>query len=402
MKNEFFLSEFGRDYLVLGLRIGKLIEGYIDAYYGPQELKEKVDNEDKKSPKNLIVTCKNLRKELPNQSFIEERFKFIKRILESMETSLEIISGVEIPFLEQVYRIYDIKPELVDDSVFYNLVEKIDEFYQGSGNLDERLNVVRKRRILTDDKIEESFKKAYRITHELTQELYGNLLAKSEQLKINFVNNEPWSAYNWYLGEYKSRIDINIDVPISLTNILELISHEGYPGHHTERIVKEKLLYHEQQRFEHSILIIPTPGAVISEGLAMVGIDVLFSLDEKVKIALEELCPAIEEEFPLDKLIAEREIFKDLRFLGNNNLAIHAHVDGWTDDQLVKYGSDFGFRTKKSIRQSIKFIRNPIWSTYVFNYSYGADLIRKKYGNRPNPKDFEKLLTRPILPSDLT
>ena len=52
MKNEKFLSEFGRDYLFLGLRIGKLIEGYVDAYYGPQELKEKVDHEDKKSPKN--------------------------------------------------------------------------------------------------------------------------------------------------------------------------------------------------------------------------------------------------------------------------------------------------------------------------------------------------------------
>lgn len=400
MKNENNLSKFGRDYLILGLRIGKLIDGYIDAYYGPQELKEIVDGEEKRTPNNLMAACKSLQKDLPNQGFIDERVKFIKKILESMETSLEIISGVEIPYLERVYRIYDIKPELVDDSVFYKIAEKLDDVYDGSGNLADRMKVAQTRRILSDDKIEETFKKASIITRERTQELYGNLMPKSEQLFIKLVNNEPWSAYNWYLGDYKSRIDINTDVPIEWTGILGLMSHEGYPGHHTERIIKEKLLYREQHRFEHCILIIPTPEAVISEGLAIVGIDVLFSLHKKVQIALEELCPAIEEELPLEKLITEREDFSEMRLLGNN-LAIHAHVDGWTDDQLIKYGSDFGFRSKEKIKQSLRLIKNPLWSTYVFNYSYGAVLIRKKYGKRPNPKNFKELLTRPILPSDL-
>ena len=40
MKNGNILSKFGKDYLLLGLRIGKLIDGYIDGYYGPQEIKE--------------------------------------------------------------------------------------------------------------------------------------------------------------------------------------------------------------------------------------------------------------------------------------------------------------------------------------------------------------------------
>jgi hypothetical protein len=202
------------------------------------------------------------------------------------------------------------------------------------------------------------------------------------------------------LGDYKSRIDINTDVPIEWTGILESISHEGYPGHHTEHLIKEKLLYREQQRFEHCILIIQTPETVISEGLAIVGIDVLYSPHDKAKIALEALCPAPEQEYPLETLIAENKVLKDTRLLGKN-LAIYAHVDGWTDDQLIKYGSDFGFRTKEKIMQSLKFIRNPIWSTYVFNYTYGAELIRKKFGMRPNPNNFKELLTRPILPSDL-
>ena len=32
-------------YLVLGLRLGKHVDGLVDAYYGPKELKEQVDAE---------------------------------------------------------------------------------------------------------------------------------------------------------------------------------------------------------------------------------------------------------------------------------------------------------------------------------------------------------------------
>lgn len=85
----------------------------------------------------------------------------------------------------------------------------------------------------------------------------------------------------------------------------------------------------------------------------------------------------------------------------SNNVAIHAHVDGWSDDQLIDYVSSFGFYTKKYIQQQLKFIRHPLWSTYVFTYFIGESLIKKKFGSRPSPKDFETLLTRPILPSDL-
>ena len=33
------LSDFGKEYLLLGLRMGKLIDKYVDAYFGPKDLK---------------------------------------------------------------------------------------------------------------------------------------------------------------------------------------------------------------------------------------------------------------------------------------------------------------------------------------------------------------------------
>ncbi|MFX1575063.1 MAG: hypothetical protein ACFFB0_20185, partial [Promethearchaeota archaeon] len=279
------------------------------------------------------------------------------------------------------------------------VAEELEALYEGSGPLLERIKEAKKSHEVPNDKIEETFNTALEISREQTYEIYPHLLPKDEELAIKIVKNEPWSAYNWYLGNHKSRIDVNIDLPIEWTRFLKLATHEGYPGHHTEHVIKEKKLYQEENRFEHAILLIPTPEAVIAEGIGNTGIDVLFSAREKVKISLEKLCPNAQNE-DIELLLLQGKAWDKLSGLFNN-LAIHAHVDGWSDNQMVKYVLNFGFYPEKYIRQQLKFIRHPLWSTYVFTYFIGENLIKKKLGLRPSPKDFETLLTRPILPSDL-
>ncbi|GAG79489.1 unnamed protein product [marine sediment metagenome] len=53
------LIDFGKDFLLLGLRINKIISGFVDAYFGPRELQSIVKNEEIKSPKTLLNSCKN-------------------------------------------------------------------------------------------------------------------------------------------------------------------------------------------------------------------------------------------------------------------------------------------------------------------------------------------------------
>ena len=390
---------FGKEYLLLGLRMDKLIEGFVDSYYGPSELKELVGNEKTLSPKNLLESCKKLQKQLIDEAFIEERVRFLEKTLRAIETSLNINIGEELPFLEKVNRLYDIKPELIDDSIFYKLVEKFNSAYQGSGTLLDRYNTFKKKHEIPIEMLDYTLNHANKVVSEKTYEVLPDLLPDSEEILIEFVKDKPWGAYNWYLGDFKSRIDINTDQPIDCMSVLRLITHEAYPGHHTEHSVKEKQLYIEQERFEHSILLIPTPESVISEGIGNTANNVLFSDEEKIQLILDDLChnPSSED---LDVMIFQNQLWLISPKL-LNNLAIYAHEDGWSDDKLVKYALDFGFITEKEVRQSLKFIRHPLWSTYVFNYSFGETLIKEKFGPRPSPKDFKMLLTHPILPSDL-
>jgi hypothetical protein len=393
------LDEFGKNYLLLGLRIGKLIEGYVESYYGPPELKEIVDREQPSSPKNLLSICNSLLQDLPNQGFADIRIKFLNKMLVAMETSLNVANGKDIPFLEQVNRFYDIKPELVDDSIFYKAAEKLDEFYSGSGSLSDRINALEKQRAIPVERIEETCIRAFEIVQTKTKDLFPDLLPNSEEISVKIVKKQYYSAEAIYLGNFISQIKINTDIPIDWTIILILASHEGYPGHHTEFAVKEKSLYLEEQQFEQCLVTFQVPKLVISEGIAETAIDVLFSPKETVTIGLEEICPNPETEYHLDALIASFNAEGAYAAM-KNYLAFHAHVDSWSDEKLLKYGLNFGIFSENIINSLLKFIHHPIGSTYALSYHIGKMLVKKKYGERPTPTDFKQLLTCQFLPSD--
>jgi len=56
---------------------------------------------------------------------------------------------------------------------------------------------------------------------------------------------------------------------------------------------------------------------------------------------------------------------------------------------------------KENIENHIKRLYDPVYSTTTFSYFIGPNLIINKYGEFPSVDNFYKLLTKPILPSDL-
>jgi len=393
------ISQFGKEYLFLGHRMGKVIDKYVDAYFGPQELQQIVNIESKSSVKTLLQQCIQLQSQLLDQGFTQAREKYLKKILLSMETSLRIKKGEKIPYKEQIRNLFDIEPVYVSDEKLSKDVENLYSVYEGSGPLSDRIVPVYKRRELPKSKLYKSYKKGIKIVRERTYELFPNLLPASETVEIKEVLNEKWALYNWYEGGFRSRIDIDITKPISWNSILNLSAHEGYPGHHTESCVKDKFLYQEQGRFENCILLIQTPQMAIYEGIGNSALDVLFSEEVQAKLSLDTFCPDPSEE-NLEKLIEEKIAWQGMRGY-DTNIAMHIYNDNWTDDEVVDHILGLGFTTEDRVRDSLKFIRDPLWRNYSFNYYVGERLIKEKYGEHPTAKDFEYLLKNPILPSDL-
>jgi len=398
-------SAFGERFLFLAHRIDKHNKGYVDFYIGPKNLRKIVDNEVITSPNKLLTDCKALQKDLFKQGYDKKRERYLEKMLTAMRTSIEILKGVEIPFKEQFLKLYDVVLQPVNESELNNLQEEYNEAYRGSGSLEERMKILRVRRTIPESKVFGLFKKALNITRGRTKELFVYLLPENELINIELVknnnNNEAkWTYYNWYLGNCRSRIEVNPNYNMYWTLFLPAAAHEGYPGHHTEFVIKEKSLYRELNQFEHSILLLNSPKLIISEGIANTAVNVLFNYREQAEISLREFCPDSSKEDSLDVIMAQNKV-KGKMPLYLYNLAYYALIDGWSEERLIRYATSFGIFSQENITNRIKLLYNPVHSTTTFSYNIGSKLIINKYGEFPSVKDFQDLLINPILPSDL-
>ena len=93
-------------------------------------------------------------------------------------------------------------------------------------------------------------------------------LPDGEAVALEFVRGKPWLAFNDYLGDLQSRMAINLDLPNTALELVRLTIHESYPGHHAERCLKDRLLVRDRGLLEESIVLVPTPQSLVSEGIA--------------------------------------------------------------------------------------------------------------------------------------
>ena len=99
------------------------------------------------------------------------------------------------------------------------------------------------------------------------------------------MHDEPWWAFNYYLGELRSRVVVNSDQQTTAADLVTLAAHEAFPGHHTDRVVKEQLLVREQGFLEESIQLVPTPQSLVGEGIAELGLEIV--MDDELERELD-------------------------------------------------------------------------------------------------------------------
>src|SRR4051794_200304 len=103
------MDEIAREYLLIGLSLGELEDGVVDAYYGPPEVKEQALAQ-KATPLELIARSAALRARL-GEVTDAQRARWLDRQLIATETIARQINGEEFPYRELVERCFDATPE---------------------------------------------------------------------------------------------------------------------------------------------------------------------------------------------------------------------------------------------------------------------------------------------------
>ena len=203
-------------------------------------------------------------------------------------------------------------------------------------------------------------------------------LPAGEEFVLEPVRDEPWWAFNYYLGGLRSRVVLNVDVPTTGLDLVHLAAHEVYPGHHTEHAVKEQLLIRERGAIEEGIQLVPTPQAVLSEGIAEAGIEIV--LDDDARERLYAILRGHGLEL-VDPALAER-IATALEPLGTIGVdaALMIHEDGASVEEAEAFTEKWNLVPPDQAKHSVRFVTDPTWRAYVITYSAGLDLCRAYIG----------------------
>lgn len=374
------MSELVENYLLLGLRLGKHIDGFVDAYYGPAGLAEQADAAD---PAQLARDAAALREQAGSE--------FLRAQLLGCETTARRLAGEPIGWAEEVEKCYGVTPVHTDESQFERAHARLDEALPGNGDLGARYRAWTETQAVPGDKllaVTRAFEERLRTR---SAELVG--LPDGESTELEAVQNEPWSAFNYYLGARRSRVVVNTDLPVYTFRLPGLVAHELYPGHHVEHAWKEALLVDGDGQLEETIFLTGTPQAVVSEGIASLAPEVVEAYADAADVYAEF-------GVAYDAAVGDavREARDDLDGL-SVNAGRMLHMEGKSQDQVVDYVERWGLAPREHAEKTFQFISHPTWRAYMSCYTAGYELCKKWVAG--DVTRFRRLLTEQLTTVDL-
>ena len=397
------LNAIGEEFVKLALGVGVHDAAFVDAYHGPEEWAEAAKTQTRSlealegDAQGLLISLARANGDDPSI-----RGAMLEKLTRAALTRIQMSRGDQFTFNEETQALYDAVAPDYDIAVFDAALVEINALIPGDGPLNERVDSFRNSLAIPSDKLQAVFDAAIAECRARTLAHYD--LPENESFDLEFVNDKPWSGYNWYQGDYNSLIQVNTDFPIIIDRAVDLGCHEGYPGHHTWNVILERDIFEGEGWIEYSVYPLFSPLSLIAEGSANYGIKLAFPDDEKIAYERDVLFPLA----GLDPAEADRleQLNKLRRKLSHaRNHIAREYLDGRISrDEAIEMNMKYSLMSRERAEQGVRFIET--YRGYVLNYNLGRDLVedyvsRKAVGGMDRWDAFEKLLTMPLSASDI-
>ncbi|MEM1439714.1 MAG: hypothetical protein AAF545_01225 [Pseudomonadota bacterium] len=396
-------DDMARDYVVLELAMGIHDRAHVDAYFGPEALRDVAESKGW-TPDDIDAGAAALAAELSAHDD-QDGAKRIQGLLErltALRTRLQILKGEPPSFDDEARKLFGAAAPDYDDAHFAAILADIDVLLPGDAPLAERVNTFKDQFNIPPDRLGAVFSAAMDECRVRT--LQQIELPDEESFTIEYVSDKPWSGYNWYQGNAVSLIQVNTDLPTAIDRAVDLGCHEGYPGHHTYNALLERELAQGEGWVEYTLYPLFSPQSLIAEGTANYGIELAFPGEERIAFERDVLFPlAGLDATEADTYYALQRLLGRLNYAGNEAARDYLNGDATreeTEAWLVKYA----LSSPERAAQRIRFIET--YRSYVINYNLGKDLVAE-YIERDDAdtatrwQRFERILSEPFSPADL-
>jgi len=389
-----------REYLLLGLRFGRLVEGFVDAYTGDSALGRQVADEPRPDPAALARRARELRLELPGTALPEPRRQFLDAHLRALECSGRTLAGDAVGFVEEVEAYFQVRIAPGDPEAYRAAHDELDRLLPGAGPVAARLTAHRAGDEIAPERLEPAVHALSSALRDRVRATYG--LPPQETVEYEVVGDKPWSGFNYYLGDFRSRVAINADLGHRMANLPHLVAHESYPGHHTEHCRKESGLVHRDGQAEQTIFLVNTPQCLMAEGLADLGLHAVVGAGwgPWAQEILGDLG------LRMDGELAERLEAAAVALLAvRQDAALMLHDRGADPDDVVAYLQRWLLVAEPRARQMLRFLADPLWRAYTTTYVEGYRLLRGWLDAR-DPDEalgerYRRLLDEPLIPAGI-
>lgn len=398
--------ELAREYLFLELSMGLHDKAHVDAYFGPKELQFAA--EDSALTLDQILTAsKELAQRLRAVDAGDDRMLAIRiegliGRLRALDTRIEINKGNYLDFDDESEALFGSRAPVYEPAHFQAILDQIDALVPGDGPLDKRVEAFNNEFVIPLDKLPAVFEAAVAECRRRTLEHID--LPEGESFTIEYVNDQPWTGYNWYQGNAQSLIQINTDFPIYISLTIYYGCHEGYPGHHTMNALLEANLVKGEGWIEYTLIPLFSPQSLIAEGSGNYGIDLAFPADERAAFEREVLFPLAGLDVDnVDRYYEIAGLIAQLNFADNE--AARAYLNQMmTRDEAAKWLQAYAMAPEEKSLQRTRFY--DAYRSYVINYNHGKALVADYVERDGADADqrwarFEKLLSSPMQPKDL-
>jgi hypothetical protein len=386
-------------YLELGLALGRHIDGLVDAYTGPAALAAAAAEGPVVPAARLAEAARRLLADLETGTEPEAgRRHWLAAQVRGLHTTARRLAGEALPYVDEVEGCYGVRPRMVAEDTMAEAHRLLEAVLPGDGDLRARYGQWREAQAVPVEVLYAAIASLLDDLRERTDRAFG--LPEGEHIDIELVTDRPWSGFNYYLGGLRSRVAVNVDLPVLSPGLAHLVAHEAYPGHHTEHCRKEVGLVRRRQWLEETIFLVGTPQCLLAEGLADLGLEVAVSADpaERAAMAAAHLRPL---GIPFDTEVAAAVAHAAQGLDGvRGNVALLLHEHGADPDDAVAYAERWALLPRRRAQKLVSFLTDPTWRAYITCYVEGLPLCRRFVGG--DPARFERLLTDQLTPDQLT
>jgi hypothetical protein len=384
-----------RDVTLLALRLDRLAPGLLDGPAPDTALARHVADEPPADPRRLVRRARTLLAELPGAGLPPRRARYVGAQLGALECRARLLAGDAVGFAEEVEATFGVTVARADPDRHREAHRALDGLLPGRGPLAGRLAAHRERDRIPPERLRHAVGAVSAHLRALTADGIG--LPDGESVDYEIVDGRPWTAFTQHLGGGRSRIAVDASSRLRRGQLLPLVAHEAYPGHHTQHC---RAAAAGAGRPELRLRLVHSPQGLLAEGAAEAAHHVLPGpgwglLAERV---LGDLG------LPLDGELAEA-VEGALDELGRvrQDAAVMRHAEGAGPDEVLAHLTRWLMIDETRARRMLAFLDHPQWRTYATAYAEGAPLVTQ-WLRRPGADPvvgLRRLLDEPVTPQDL-